>query len=173
MKFVLLVLAALVATPAFAQNANKTPPSVSNASSDATALSVGEIAAFSLVNAESYQMQEDPNYVPPKPQIQEKVTQPGIVLFRNPDGTDRLEMDWTVGQHARSLMEQLRISMWRYQAGKANPAGLIGVNQAADAWPKLRVIYCREYPGGRYIDLQGQIQYCDEPKAGGPDRRRQ
>jgi hypothetical protein len=154
----------LIAFSSGAQDAKNTSNRTGSGDSDTAILSKGEIAAWSLTEAKSVQLQEDPKYVPPEPKLREKVTQPGLVIFKNPDGTERLEQDWTPGQHARSLMESIRIAIWTYQAGKPNTAGTIGVPQAVDVWPKLRGIYCRQYSGGRYIDLQGQVQFCETGK---------
>lgn len=155
----------LMALSSGAQNTRKTANRVDNAQSqsDDAILSEGDIAGYDLTEAEELQLTQS-NHVPPEPKIREKVTEPGIVIFKNPDGTERVKMDWTTGQHARSLMETLRIGIWRYQAGEANVAGLLGTPQAVEVWPKLRGIYCREYPGGRYIDLHGQIQFCEQGK---------
>src|SRR5208282_5748254 len=150
MKLVLVFLGSLLFLSPNAQGPKK-PAKHDDAEADHTILVAGDVAAFSLTQAEAYQFEEDSKYVPPEPAAKEKTTQPGILMFKNSDGTEGLTQDWTTGQHARSLLESLRVSMYRYQAGKPNPAGVIGVHQAVEVWPKLRRIYCREYPGGRYI----------------------
>lgn len=128
---------------------------------DQSTLAAGDVAALNLTSAEEDQLVTDPSFIAPEPTENEKVTQPGILFFKNSDGTIGLTLDWTTDQHARSLLESLRLSIYRYQAGKPNPGGVIGVQQAAELWPKLQRIYCRENPGGRYIDLQGQVLFCE------------
>lgn len=154
-----VVLAALYCG---AQTRTETLNRSDEARADQTILTEGDVAALSLAQAEQTQLTSDPNFVPPEPTEKEKVTDPGVVIFRNADGEDVYQLDWTIGQHARGLLEHLRLSIYRYQAGKPNPGGVIGVTQAVTVWPKLRRMFCREYPGGRYIDLQGQVQFCEE-----------
>jgi hypothetical protein len=126
-RTLLLIGLILITVSSGAQNARRTAIHVDNGQSDAVILEKGDFAEHNLADGETFQLEENLKYVAPEPKMREKVTQPGIVIFKNPDGTQRIEIDWTPGQHARYLMENLRVMIWRYQAGKANFGGTIGV----------------------------------------------
>jgi len=79
----------------------------------------------------------DPNYVPVQPSRREKLTAPGLVFFR--DNSSKLV--WTVGQHARSLMESLRISLFELQSGKEVGLEEFARGKAVETWPRLRGIF--------------------------------
>lgn len=75
------------------------------------------------------------------------------------DGT--FYFDWTPGQQARYLMEQLRQGIHALQAApRAQALDATTLKGARDSWPKMRDISCRENPGIRYYDLDGAEQYC-------------
>jgi hypothetical protein len=68
-----------------AQNARRTVNRTGTGSSDAVILSKGDLTAWSLSEAESAQLAKAPKEVPFKPKMREKITQPGLLIFKNPD----------------------------------------------------------------------------------------
>ncbi len=148
----------------FPMTANTQNPKGPKRYTDDQILLQGDTAMENLRTGLTYQRMEDPKRVPARTVREEKLTEPGIVVFRNEDGSERLELDWTVGQHARSLMESLRKGIYQYQSAESNIGGAIGVDDGLRIWPELRNIFCREYPAGRYIDLHGEVRFCEARK---------
>ncbi len=92
-----------------------------------------------------------------------------ILAFK--DGS--IKLDWTVGQHARCRMEDLRQGIHELQSTD-QPRGLdaIALPVSKSLWPKLRDIVCHEYPGIQYYDLDGFEQFCPEVSAISPTSQR-
>jgi hypothetical protein len=130
---------------------------------DQTILSTGDIAEHNMSESQSSRRLEQ-NYVPAEPNTKEKLTEPGLVCFKQDQDKDTslyCELDWTVGQHAHSLMEHLRLGIYELQSGKNVALEQLAIHDATAVWPELRNIYCREYPAAMYYDLQGQLQFCE------------
>ncbi|MGP8271807.1 MAG: hypothetical protein ACLQLH_17220 [Terracidiphilus sp.] len=117
------------------------------------------IAAFHLQEAIDEHIANDANFHPTKQMPEDKRELPPFLVKRDMV----LNFDWTTGQHARYLMEELRQGIHQLQSAE-KASGLDGVALAAarENWPKMRDVSCRESPGIRYYDLDGFEQYCPE-----------
>jgi hypothetical protein len=115
------------------------------------------IAAHNIEEAISDHILADPNFHWAKQLPEDKREVPPPLITK--DGS--FEFDWTIGQHARYLMEELRQGVHALQSVQ-KPAGLdpIALAGARESWPKMRDISCHENPGIRYYDLDGIEQYC-------------
>lgn len=115
------------------------------------------VAAHNIEEAKTEHITQDPSFRPNKQLPEEKRELPPPLIKR--DGS--FDFDWTPGQHARYLMEELRQGIHALQSAE-KPGGLDGIALAGarEAWPKMRDISCRESPGIRYHDLDGLEQYC-------------
>jgi hypothetical protein len=149
------VTALFLASSVVAQN--KTPESV-----DET-LMLGDIVATNIQTALSPHIALDGEFTLKKQEPADSVRDFAVLFYK--DGT--MAFDWTTGQHARYLMEELRQGIHELQSA-SKPRGLdvVALGGARDAWPKLRDIACKEYPGIRYYDLDGFERYC----AGNPPK---
>jgi hypothetical protein len=146
-----ILLIGLVSTTGKAQKASVGP--TDKILIDAT------VAAQTLEEALSIHFTSDPHFSPTKQNPEDKRTLPQM-LFTKDNG---LQFDWTPGQHARYLMEELRQGIYQLQSAQ-NPLGLdsIALAGARESWPKLRGISCQDKPGTRFFDLNGVEQYCPE-----------
>ena len=117
------------------------------------------IAAHNIEEAIVEHLSDDPNFQQTKQLPEDK--QPHPAILRKKDGT--FSFDWTTGQHARYLMEELRQGIHILQSVEKH-SGLDGIalDGARESWPKVRDISCRESPGIRYYDLDGFEKYCPE-----------
>jgi len=117
------------------------------------------IAAHNIEEAIAEHISHDPNFHLSKQLPEDRRPDPGILIKK--DGT--FSFDWTTGQHARYLMEELRQGIHQLQSVDKH-IGLDGIalDGARESWPKVRDISCRETPGLRYYDLDGFEKYCPE-----------
>lgn len=117
----------------------------------------GEIVAGNIQTALTSHILDDPNFRQDKQQPVDEQNHPKILVFK--DGS--FEFDWTPGQHARSLMEELRQGIHILQSvDKPRGFDVIALAGAREYWPKLRDISCHENPAIRYYDLDGFEEYC-------------
>jgi len=119
----------------------------------------GEIVAGNMQTAITAHLTEDPSFHLSKQLPEDRTPLPRILVKK--DG--RFAFDWTPGQHARYLMEQIRQGIHSLQAS-ANARGMDAVALAGgrECWPKLRDISCHDAPGTRYYDLDGFEEFCPE-----------
>ncbi|WP_433965134.1 hypothetical protein [Tunturiibacter gelidiferens] len=116
-----------------------------------------EIVDGNLQTAITAHIKEDPHFHISK-QLPEDKQNEAKMLFHKDGG---FEFDWTAGQHARYLMEDLRQGIHALQsADKLRGLDTIALSGAREYWPKLRDISCHESPGTRYYDLDGMEQFC-------------
>jgi hypothetical protein len=119
-------------------------------------LTMGDIANHNIQDALEAHAVSDPGFNPQKRQPVEQVRGFDTLVYKN-----SFKLDWTTGQHARYLMEELRQGIHELQSA-THPQGLDGMalEGARSAWPKLRDVVCTIYPGVRYFDLNGSENYC-------------
>jgi len=117
------------------------------------------VAAHNIEEAITGHISNDPNFRLSKQLPEDKRQLPPPLIKK--DGN--FDFDWTVGQHARYLMEELRQGIHILQSSDKS-SGLDGIALAGarESWPKMRDISCRESPGIRYYDLDGLERYCPE-----------
>jgi len=120
-------------------------------------LSRGGKVAGNIEMAITEHITEDASFRRVKQLPEDKRDLPNPLVKR--DGS--FEFDWTLGQHARYLMEALRQGIHALQSVE-KPRGMdvIALAGSREYWPKLRDISCNENPGIRYYDLDGFEQYC-------------
>jgi hypothetical protein len=125
--------------------------------SQADVLLKGQTIAGNIQEAFTEHISDDSNFRQDKQQPEDKQNDPKVLVFK--DGS--FIFDWTPGQEARYLMEELRQGIHILQSVQ-KPRGfdVIALTGAREYWPKLRDISCRENPGIRYYDLDGFEQYC-------------
>jgi hypothetical protein len=129
--------------------------------SDKDVLMEGDLTLSEVQDALSLHLSAHPDtYVLVKPEYQEKVPVPGIVVFKD----NHIELDWTTGQHAHSLSENLRLGVYELAAQKSEGIDLMAIDHAKRIWPNVKALYCHEYPGARYFDLSWHEQYCEETR---------
>ena len=118
-----------------------------------------ESVSHNIGEAITEHITKDANFHWTKQLPEDKRPDPGILVKK--DGS--FSFDWTPGQHARHLMEELRQGIHQLQSVE-KPSGLdsIALVGAREYWPKVRDISCRESPGIRYYDLDGYEQFCPE-----------
>jgi hypothetical protein len=146
------VALAICGLHAAAISAQKTAPEPADAVFvDAT------IAAHNIEEAITEHITSDPSFHPTKQLPEDRRDFPPPLITK--DGG--FDFDWTLGQHARYLMEALRQGIHTLQSA-VKPSGLDGIALAGarESWPKMRDISCHESPGIRYYDLDGFEQYC-------------
>ncbi|SRR6266568_7471548 len=149
MKLVLMLSASVLLT-----SLNVAPKNRSNEE----VLIEGDLALSEVTDALALHLSTHRDtYVLVKSNSKEKVPQPGMLVFRN-----QIKLDWTTGQHAHSLVENLRLGVYELAAQKPEDLDLMALDHGKRIWPDVRNIYCREYPGARYFDLAWQEQYCEE-----------
>jgi hypothetical protein len=137
----------------------RSPCSVFGQAGDSTeeVLRKSAVVAGNILTAITEHLESDPDFRLSK-QLPENKRYPPNLLYKR-DGS--FEFDQTPGQNARSLMEDMRQGVHELQsAEKARGLDGIALAGAREYWPKLRDISCRESPGTRYYDLDGQEQYC-------------
>jgi hypothetical protein len=129
----------------------------SEAAKNEAILLKGEIVAGNIQTAFTSHILDDPHFRQEKQLPEEEQNHPKILVFK--DGS--FVFDWTPGQHARYLMEELRQGIHILQSVE-KPRGfdVIALAGAREYWPKLRDISCQENPGIRYYDLDGFEEYC-------------
>jgi hypothetical protein len=117
------------------------------------------VAAHNIEEAITEHITNDPNFQQTKQLPEDRRPFPGVLIKK--DGT--FSFDWTTGQHARYLMEELRQGIHTLLSVEKH-SGLDGIalDGARESWPKVRDISCRESPGIRYYDLDGFEKYCPE-----------
>jgi hypothetical protein len=117
------------------------------------------IVAGNIQTAITAHLTEDQDYQVTK-QFPEDRRNPPSVLVKK-DGS--FTFDWTPGQQARNLMEELRQGIHALQSvERARGLDAIALAGAREYWPRLRDLSCRESPGIRYYDLDGFAQFCPE-----------
>jgi hypothetical protein len=152
MKKALLVSACLLCTMLATVQKNK---------SDKDVLTEGDLALSEVQNALSFHLSAHPDtYVLVKPEYQEKVPVPGMVVFKD----NHIELDWTTGQHAHSLSESQRLEVHELAVQKSEGLDAMALDHAKRIWPEVKAVYCREYPGARYFDLDWQERFCEEKR---------
>lgn len=116
----------------------------------------GTIVAGNVQTAITNHILDDPTFPNKKQLPEETQNHPKILTLK-----DGFLFDWTPGQQARYLMEELRQGIHILQSvDKPRGFDVIALNGAREYWPKLRDISCHETPGIRYYDLDGFEQYC-------------
>ena len=123
----------------------------------ADVLTKGEIVAGNIATAIHSHVALDPEFQISKQLPEDKHDSPKILVKKD----ETFVFDWTAGQQARYLMEEIRQGIHALQAS-TKPRGFDAVALAGgrEYWPKLRDISCREHPGIRYYDLDGLTQFC-------------
>lgn len=143
-------------------------PQSSKKQSQEDVLTMGDIANHNIQDALEAHAVSDPGFNPQKQQPVEQVRGFDTLVYKA-----SFKLDWTTGQHARYLMEELRQGIHELQSA-THPQGLDGMalEGARSAWPKLQEVVCTIYPGVRYFDLNGSENYCAEAAspAKTPDR---
>jgi hypothetical protein len=128
----------------------------SDDASQADVLLKGTVVAGNIQTAIAGHLALDPAFSMKKQQPEEKYPDPKMLVLK-----DRFLFDWTAGQQARHLMEDLRQGIHILQSvDKPRGFDVIALAGAREYWPKMRDISCRETPGIRYYDLDGFEQYC-------------
>lgn len=128
-----------------------------NGAGDEETLRKGEIVAHNVQTALTEHQMEDTSFQASKQLPEDKRDFPKMLVLKD----NTILLDWTSGQEARYLMEELRQDIHALQSVE-KPRGfdIIALTGAREFWPKLRDISCRETPGIRYYDLDGFAQYC-------------
>jgi hypothetical protein len=71
------------------------------------------------------------------------------------------ELDWA--NTAKPLMDELRDSSVQMASFKSdNSAVRDSLDQSRDSWLRMRDMYCKGYPRGSYVDLDGNQQVCGQ-----------
>jgi hypothetical protein len=123
----------------------------------AETLRKGQIVAGNIQTAITGHILDDPGFRQNKQLPEDPQNHPKILVFK--DGS--FIFDWTPGQEARYLMEELRQGIHILQSvDKPHGMDIIALTGAREYWPKLRDISCGENPGIRYYDLDGFEEYC-------------
>jgi hypothetical protein len=126
--------------------------------SDEEVLVDGDLALSEVTDALALHMNAHRDtYVLVKPDLKEKVPEPGMLIYKN-----QVKLDWTTGQHAHSLVENLRLGIYELGAQKPEELDSLALDHGKRIWSEVRSTYCREYPGARYFDLAWREQYCEE-----------
>jgi hypothetical protein len=125
---------------------------------DEQVLTEGDLALSEVLDALSLHAEQPQSFVSVKPNVKEKVAEPGMIVFKNRS----LTLEWTNGQHAHSLVENLRISIRELAAQRSEGLDVMALDHANHIWPEVKIIYCHAYPGARYFDLAWHEQYCEE-----------
>jgi hypothetical protein len=129
---------------------------------DADVLRHGQIVADNIQTAILAHVTEDANLRRDKQLPEDKQNEPKLLVFK--DGS--FVFDWTPGQEARYLMEELRQSLHILQSvDKPKGLDIVALVGAREYWPKLRDISCRENLGIRYYDLDGFEEFCATKQA--------
>lgn len=117
----------------------------------------GQIVAGNIQTAITGHILDDPSFRQNKQLPEDPQNHPRILTFK--DGS--FAFDWTPGQEARYLMEEMRQGIHILQSvDKPRGIDIIALTGAREYWPKLRDISCGENPGIRYYDLDGFDEYC-------------
>jgi hypothetical protein len=119
----------------------------------------GEIVASNIQTAITTHLTFDSTFKVSKQLPEDPQPIPKILVKK--DGS--FEFDRTPGQHARSLMEEIRQGIHVLQSSD-KPRGLdvVALAGGREYWPKLRDISCHESPGIRYFDLDGFTRFCPD-----------
>jgi hypothetical protein len=119
----------------------------------------GSIVTGNIETAILAHVTDDPNFERRLQLPEDKQHEPKILVKK--DG--RFEFDWTPGQQARYLMEQMRQGLHALQS-VSKPKGMdnIALTGVREYWPKLRDISCHENPGIRYYTLDGFEEFCPD-----------
>lgn len=119
-------------------------------------LTKAQIVSKNIQTAITAHITDDPTFTDKKQLPEETKTEPKKLVLKN-----GFLFDWTPGQEARYLMEELRQGIHVLQSiDKPRGFDVIALAGAREYWPKLRDISCHETPGIRYYDLDGFEQYC-------------
>jgi len=134
-------------------------PAQSQSASESTEVILihATVVDSNIQNALSEHLTLDPNFKASKQLPEDKRDFPPILFNKD----NAIEFDWTPGQQARYLMEDIRQGLHQLQSVE-KPTGMDGIALAGgrEYWPKLRDISCHDKPGIRYYDLDGFEQYC-------------
>jgi hypothetical protein len=117
----------------------------------------GSIVSSNIQEAITEHLTLDHNFKVAKQLPEQRHELPPLLVYKNGD----IDFDWTPGQQARFIMEDIRQGLHALQAAE-KPTGfdVIALAGGREMWPKLRDISCREKPSLRYYDLDGFEQYC-------------
>lgn len=117
----------------------------------------GAIVAHNIQEAMDLHIEHGDSINTRKQLPEDKRDPPPPLIQKNGDW----DFDWTAGQQARYLMEEIRQGIHVIRtAQQARGMDAVALAGAQEYWPKLRDISCRENPGIRYYDLDGFEQYC-------------
>jgi hypothetical protein len=117
----------------------------------------GSIVSHNIQTAITAHITEDENFKMSKQIPEERHELPPLLVYKN----GNFDFDWTPGQQARFIMEDIRQGLHTLQGvDKPNGFDVIALAGGREYWPKLRDISCHENPGIRYYDLDGFEQYC-------------
>lgn len=151
MSILIVVLAAVASQSGTAQAPKPNDPET------ADILQKGETVAGNIQTAFIAHITEDSNFQRNKQIPEDPQNHPKVLVFK--DGS--FKFDWTAGQEARYLMEELRQGIHILQSvSKPRGFDIVALSGAREYWPKLRDISCHEDPGIRYYDLDGFEEYC-------------
>jgi hypothetical protein len=117
----------------------------------------GDLAAFSLSNGISMmQMQSQFAIQHQEPEL--KIPFPVLLQTRH-----EMVIDWTDGQHARYLMEEIRQGVYALRGHEENNFdAFVGIRKGRELWPKIRDIACKDKPSLLYYHLDGTKDYCPD-----------
>jgi hypothetical protein len=122
-------------------------------------LRTAQIVAGNIETAIRAHLTDDPDFQRRLQLPEDKQHEPKILVKK--DGS--FEFDWTPGQQARYLMEQMRQGIHALQSvSKPKGMDIIALTGVREYWPKLRDISCRENPGIRYYTLDGFEEFCPD-----------
>jgi hypothetical protein len=147
-----VVAAAFIAIPCVE---SQTPKPEDSTQSDV--LLKGHIVDHNIQEAIAEHVADNPEFTPAKQFPEDKQTLPKMLFLKG----GGFIFDWTPGQEARYLMEDLRQGLHALQSVE-KPTGfdIVALTGARQYWPKLRDISCHENPGIRYYDLDGFEEFC-------------
>jgi hypothetical protein len=132
-------------------------PQSSEVESVSDVLMRAQIVDHNIQTAISIHQQEDRTFTVKKQLPEDKQNEPKVLVMKNGDPV----FDWTQGQEARYLMEDIRQGLHALQSvDKARGLDTVALSGGREYWPKLRDISCHYSPGIRYYDLDGFERYC-------------
>lgn len=152
-SFCYCLLAGLILFPGLWSESQILP---SSDAGQANILSKGSVVANNIQTAIAGHLALDPTFSMKKQQPEDKYPDPKMLVLK-----EGFLFDWTPGQQARHLMEDLRQGIHILQSvDKPRGFDAMALAGAREYWPKLLDISCRETPGIRYYDLDSFEQYC-------------
>jgi hypothetical protein len=119
-------------------------------------LSYAETADNNLLMAQSRRLLKYPDYKIPKADREEIITLPEFICS---ESDKSCRTDWTIGQHARYSLRTLRKTIFEMQPSR-DEFEKDFLDPARSVWSTVRELYCHEYPGAPYVDLEGETRTC-------------